>query len=137
MCHVNRTLCFLSLLAFATFTMAGAAGAASSPTRTLSIEVDESSLLVPTHVTYEWTDEGLEIKGRIEKRRARYGRILGHAEIELLDGKGRILSRHSGSLQRFNPRRKDPDWASFQVLIETVPAGATTLRLRHAIGSWR
>jgi hypothetical protein len=122
-----------TLLAFA---VSAIANAGSPTSRTLSIQVEESSLLVPTRVSCEWTDEGLEIEGRIEKSRSRYGRILGHAEIELLDEKGRILSRRAGSLQRFSPRRKDPDWASFRVLIETIPANAVAIRVRPTTGIW-
>jgi hypothetical protein len=114
---------------------AGTSGVASPPPGTLAIEVDRSSLLVPARVTYEWTDEGLEVKGRIEKSRDRYGRILGHAEIELLDAKGRILSRHSGTLQHFSPRRKDPDWASFRAVIGAVPSDVVQLRICHALGA--
>lgn len=114
---------------------AGTSGAASPSPRTLEIELDRSSLLVPTRVTYEWTDEGLEVKGRIEKSRDRYGRILGHAEIELLDSQGRLLSRHSGTLQHFSPRRKDPDWASFRAAIGAVPPDVAQLRICHALGA--
>lgn len=132
-----RALRHLALLTFTVFVTVGASGVASSPPRTFAIELDRSSLLVPTRMTYEWTEEGLEIKGRIEKRRDRYGRILGHAEIELLDAEGRILSRHYGAPQRFSPRRKDPGWASFRTVIETVSSDAVQLRICHALGARR
>jgi hypothetical protein len=130
--HRIRYLQFLTLLAFV---VSAIASAASSTSGTLSIQVEESSLLVPARVSYEWTEKGLKVKGRIEKTRSHYGRILGHAEIELLDARGRVLSRHSGALQGLSPRRKDPDWASFRTLIKTVPADAVTLRVRHITGT--
>lgn len=111
------------------------AGDASSPPRALAIELDESSLITPADVTYRWTTEGLEIERRVVKRRDRYGRILGHVELDLLDASGRILSHHAAALQRFSPRRKDPDWASFRTLIEAVPPGVARLRVRHRVGS--
>ena len=130
-----HALRFLALLISAVFPTVGICDVTSTPPRTLSVEVVESSLLVPTRVTYEWTEKGLEVKGRIEKSRDRYGRILGHVEIELLDGQGRVLSRHSEALLHFSPRRKDPDWASFRALIATVPPDSVQLRLRHAAGT--
>jgi hypothetical protein len=131
-----RLLQFLTLLVFVVSAIASTTSSASSTSEPLSIQVEESSLLVPTRVSYEWTKKGLKVKGRIAKTRSRYGRILGHAEIELLDAQGRVLVRNAAALQGFSPRRKDPDRASFQALIESVPAGAATLRVRHAKGSW-
>jgi hypothetical protein len=130
-----RVSSHLALLAITILATADPTAVASSPYPPLAIEVDRSSLLVPTRVTYEWTEEGLEVKGRIEKKRNRYGRILGHAEIELLDADGRILSWHSGALQRFNPRRQDPDWASFQTVINPVPSDVVRLRICHSLGA--
>lgn len=132
-----RYLQLLTLLVFVLSAIASTTSAASSTSGPLSIQVEESSLLVPDRVSYEWTEKGLKVKGRIAKTRSRYGRILGHAEIELLDAQGRVLARKAAALQGFSPRRKDPDWASFQAFIESVPAGTATLRVRHATGSWR
>jgi hypothetical protein len=119
------------------FAVAAIASAQPPSTGTLSIQVKESSLLVPTRVSYEWTDKGLRVEGRIEKTRSRYGRILGHVEIELLDAQGGLLSRHSAALGHFSPRSKDPDWASFRTLIKTVPSGTEQLRICHAVGDRR
>jgi hypothetical protein len=138
--HARRRIPALSLLALLIcplLAMATAPDERVFPQRTLAIEVDRSTLLNPTHVSYEWTKDGLEIKGRIEKRGDRYGRILGHAEIELLDAQGHLLSSHRGALQYFNPRSKDPDWASFETVIESVPSNAVKLRICHALGSER
>jgi hypothetical protein len=127
----------LGLTILLAFAVASIASAQSFTARTLSIQLRESSLLIPTRVSYEWTDKGLKIEGRIEKTRSRYGRIQGHVEIELLDDEERLLSRHSASLRHFSPRRKDPDWASFRTLIETVPSGTEQLRICHAAGDRR
>ncbi len=129
-----RSLGPATLLAFA---VAAIASAQPPATGTLSIQVRESSLLVPTRVSYEWTDEGLMVEGRIEKTRSRYGRIQGHVEIELLDAEGSLLSRHLAALGYFSPRRKDPDWAFFRALIENVPSKTAGLRICHAVGDRR
>lgn len=135
--HRIRAMSHRVLLVLAIFASTGVSAVASATARVLEIELDRSSPLIPTHVTYKWSQEGLEVEGRIEKKFDRYGRILGHAEIELLDAQGRVLSRHRGALQHFNPRRKDPDWASFRTVIRAVPPTATFLRICHALGSRR
>lgn len=109
----------------------------SLPPKALAIALDRSSSLVPTGVTYRWTERGLEIKGRVEKRRDRYGPILGHVEIDLLDAEGRILARHSDALQHFSPRRQNPNWASFRTVVETHSADVAQICVRHAVGRWR
>lgn len=95
-----------------------------------------SDMLEPTHLTYEWADGDLIVSGRIEKSHDRYGRILGHVELDLLDNEGKVLAIHSGALTRFSPRRPDPDWASFRTRVEQVPAGVAAIRVRHVIGAW-
>lgn len=133
--HRIRALRHRLLVILAIFTSTGVSAAASTAGRVLEIELDRTSPLIPTQVTYERTKEGLEVKGRIEKRSDRYGRILGHAEIELLDVQGRVVSRSRGALQHYNPRRKDPDWASFHVVVAGVPFNAVQLRICHALGT--
>jgi len=134
--HRTWALSYRSLLILAFFVTASEASAvASSGIQPLDVELDKSAPLVPANVTYEWTQAGLEVSGRIEKSRSHYGRILGHAEIELLDAQGRVLSRHRGALQHFNPRRKDPDWASFHEVVKVVPPETVKLRICHAMGS--
>jgi len=104
--------------------------AASPP---LAVELVSSGILAPEDVRYEWTDQGLKINGRIAKRLRRSGRIIGHAEIELLDADGRILVRHAAPLQRFMPRRKNPEWASFHATIPNPPAEVVLIRVRHVV----
>lgn len=108
--HALRRIAALSLLALLIgplFASANSFDEGASPPKTFAIEADQSSSRIPTHVSYGWTAEGLEIKGRIEKRDDHYDRILGHAEIELLDAQGHVLSHYCGALEDFNPRRKD------------------------------
>ena len=133
--HRIRGLGHRLLLVLAIFASTGVSAVASTAAGVLEIDLDRSSPLIPTQVTYDWTEDGLEVKGRIEKRPDRYGRILGHAEIELLDVQGRVLSHHRGALQHYNPRRKDPDWASFHIVIADVPFDAAQLRVCHALGA--
>jgi hypothetical protein len=135
--HRIQYLRSLTLLALAVSTLVSAPVAASATARTLAVQIEESTLLVPTRVSYQWSGKGLEVEGRIEKSRDRYGRILGHVEIELLDAEGRLLSRHSAALGHFSPRRKDPDWASFRTLIESVPSETAALRICHTVGARR
>jgi len=138
--HALRPIAALSLLALLIGPLCASAESSdegASPHKTIAIEADQSSPLIPTQVSYEWTAGGLEIKGRIEKRVDHYGPILGHAEIELLDAQGHILSRHRGALEYFEPRREDPDWASFQTIIKTVPSSVVKVRVCHALESQR
>jgi hypothetical protein len=135
--HRIQSLRSLTLLSLTVSAMVSAPAAASATSRTLAVQIVESTPLVPTRVSYQWSGKGLEVEGRIEKRRDRYGRIVGHVEIELMDDQDRLLSRHSAALQRFSPRRKDPDWASFRALIESVPSETAQLRICHSVGARR
>lgn len=135
--HRIQALSHRLLMVLAIFAARGLSAGASTSARELEMELDRSSPLIPTQVTYERTQNGLKVKGRIEKKFDRYGRILGHAEIELVDIQDRVLACQHGELQHFNPRRKDPDWASFQTVIDTVPPAAVKLRVCHALGPRR
>lgn len=116
---------------------AGSAGPAMVGSHPLTVTLVEGPRLKPTNVRYVWTADGLEVSGRIEKRYDHRGRILGHVDIDLLDAQGAAVGRHSGSLQHFNPTRKNPDWASFRTLIEDVPADVAAIRVQHAVGARR
>lgn len=135
--HRIRVLTQIALLLITLLAASVPSAAQSLPAKSLAIELDRSSSLVPTGVTYRWTERGLEIKGRIEKRRDRYGRILGHVEIDLLNSEGRILARHSDALEHFSPRRQNPKWAFFRTVIKTDSPNAAQIRVRHAVGPWQ
>jgi hypothetical protein len=101
----------------------------------LRLEPVEAAGLVPTQVIQERTAGGLEVRGRLEKRTPRHGRILAHVEVVLLDAEGRELARHSAPLTAFGPTRRDPDWARFAARIDQVPEAAVTVRVLPASGS--
>ncbi len=107
-------------------------GVADGPGLTLT--TDTSSPLIPTRVRSAWTERGLELSGRIEKRHNGYGRIIGHVAIDLLDAGGQVIGCHAGALQGFFPSRRNPDWASFRTVLRTVPPGLAGLRVRYAVG---
>lgn len=101
---------------------------------TLRIITEPSGPLVATAVQHAWTDGGLKISGRIEKRSERRGRILGHVEIDLLDAKDAVIATHSTQLQHYVPNRRNPDWANFYTLLQPAPPGLAGIRVRHALG---
>ena len=114
---------------------AGVVGLPAIPGDDLTVNLVEGPRLIPADVRYRWINGGLEVSGRIQKRQDHYGRILGHVEIELLDAHGGVVGRHSGALQYFSPRRKDPDWAFFRTPIEPVPPRLAAIRVQHAVGA--
>lgn len=101
----------------------------------LRITAVEGPRLVPTHLSYVWSAEGLKVQGRVAKSNDYRGRILGHVEVDLLDAQGAVVARHSGGLHRFSPHPKNPDWADFQVLIRVVPADVVAIRVAHGVGT--
>jgi hypothetical protein len=123
-----------ALLALLILTI-GMIGIATASNRPMQIMLEQSGRLAPSHVSYNRTSKGLEIDGRIEKRPHHYGRILGHVEIELLDTDGKVVGRASGALQHFSPTRRNPDWASFSLVIDQVPTEASAIRVQHIVGS--
>lgn len=108
-------------------------GLASAASGALGIDLDESLPLWLSDVRYQWVGCGLKVGGRVHKPEDRYGRIVGHVEVLVLDGEGRLLLRRSGPLQTHRPRRKDHDWASFHIHIDSVPSGAERIRLRSVV----
>jgi hypothetical protein len=106
--------------------------AAADPS--LTIEVDQSTRLLPERVVYHRTANGIEVSGRVAKRSDYRGRILGHVHITLLDAQGFTLAEHQAALTGFSPSQKNPDWASFSTRIEPLPAGVQGLRIRHRVG---
>jgi hypothetical protein len=114
--------------------MTGIINIATASSQPMQIMLEQSGRLVPSHVSYSRTIKGLEIDGRIEKRPHHYGRILGHVEIELLDTDGNVVGRASGALQHFSPTRRNPDWASFSLVIDQVPIEASAIRVQHIVG---
>ena len=124
----------IAVLIAASMLMTGIINIATASSQPMQIMLEQSGRLVPSHVIYRRTIKGLEIDGRIEKRPHHYGRILGHVEIDLLDTDGKVVGRASGALQHFSPTRRNPDWASFSLVIDQVPIEASAIRVRHSVG---
>lgn len=127
---LRRTLIVLPLIS------AAATCTAATADPSLDVSIDTASRLIPTHVRYAWTERGLELSGRIEKRNNGSRRIIGHVAIDLLDARGRVIGCHSGALQGFSPSRRNPDRASFLTVVTAVPPGLAGIRVRYALGSW-
>ena len=124
----------IAVLIAASMLMTGIINIATASSQPMQIMLEQSGRLVPSHVSYSRTIKGLEIDGRIEKRPHHYGRILGHVEIELLDTDGKVVGRAAGALQHFSPTRRNPDWASFSLVIDQVPTEASAIRVQHIVG---
>ena len=124
----------IAVLIAASMLMTGIINIATASSQPMQIMLEQSGRLVPSHVSYSRTIKGLEIVGRIEKMPHHYGRILGHVEIELLDTDGNVVGRASGALQHASPTRRNPDWASFSLVIDQVPIEASAIRVQHIVG---
>lgn len=134
---MNRIHCaiILAVLISAPACAAVTAGAPATATQGLRLVAVQDHRFIPTDLTYASTAEGIEIQGRIRKRDDHRGRILGHAEVDLLDAQGGVVAHHPVALTHFNPTRKNPDWASFHAVITDLPVGVATIRVQHLVGT--
>lgn len=120
-----NALALLSMMAFMT---------TPSHAADLRVAIDETTPVIPTDVTYQRSPDGLEVKGWVKKRRPHHGRILGHVEIRLLDGEGRVLTKKDAYFVQYSPNRRNPDKARFSTVVPFVGPGVTVLEVAHRVG---
>jgi hypothetical protein len=101
----------------------------------LPIETEEGAWLVPVDVVQTPTDHGLDVSGRIEKRSAYRGHILGHVDVVLVNQDGEAILSRRGALYGRGASAKNPDHAHFAIKLDMLPPGARAIRIRHHVGS--
>ncbi len=99
----------------------------------LTIVTEDSARAHPEEITYGATPDGFEVRGSV-KSRFHNGRILGHIDITFIDADGETLKSGRSKLQRSNYSNKHQHRTTFRVLFNELPAGSTTLQVRHHVG---
>jgi hypothetical protein len=115
------------------FSMVTLTGQATARTG-LAITTEGNSRAYLADIVYNTTEDGLEVKGVI-KRRFHNGRIRGHVDVAFVDASGKILKSGSSKPKRINYSNKHQHRATFKILFNELPVGATTLQVVHHIGT--
>jgi hypothetical protein len=100
----------------------------------LTLDLDQTRLLIPVDVRFERMGNGVLIEGTMVKRAERRGRLLGHAHVQVLSAEGQVLTAREAPLTNFRPSARNPDQGDFTARIDPLPAGSRVLRIEYDAG---
>ena len=69
----------------------GFAHESADPLHPISVETIGTSLAYPTQVHVQQTDQGLEIKGKLKRKRHNNQSLRGHMDVDLIGTAGKVL----------------------------------------------
>jgi len=100
---------------------------------TTPIETVDSRLARPTGIHVQVTDQGVEVKGKVQRKGPKSLSLRGHVDVELLDALGRVLVTKIWSIRhRSGPARNDNN-QDFSVVLPLPGVEEYSVRVRHSI----
>lgn len=100
----------------------------------IPVETVGSRLAYPTNIHVRVTVQGVEVKGKLKRKRYTRRGIVGHVDVELLDPTGRILESELQSIPYRPGSAKYDRKRYFSAVLPTPETNQYSVRVKHHIG---
>ena len=131
--HIRKFV-FGAVFSLLVMPMTGFAHETIDPLHPIPVETVDSRLAYPTKVHVQVTDAGLEIKGKLKRKRHNNQSLRGHVDVAVIDSAGKVLESKKVSISPRKGSSKHDHDRDFSTVLALPEGEEYSVRVSHTVG---